>query len=50
MSFRHLKYIEFANLENTSQSCLKKSHLVLHKTFWKNVSETSCQTDFKTVV
>ena len=48
MSFRRLKNVGFANLEDTLHSFLKTSRLVLHKTFGENVSETSCKTDFNT--
>ena len=43
MSFRRLKNVGFANLEDTLHS-----FLLLHKTFGKNVSEASCKTDFNT--
>ena len=48
MSFRCLKNVGFANLEDTLHSYLKTSRLVIHKTSWKNVSWTSYKTDFST--
>ena len=48
MSFRRLKDTGFADPEETLHSCLKTSRLVLRKTFWKNVSKTSCKTNFNT--
>ena len=43
MSFRRLKNVGFAKLEDTLHS-----FLLLHKTFGKNVSKASCKTDFNT--
>ena len=48
MPFRRLKNVGFANLEDIFHNCLKAYRLVLHKTFWKNVSKASCKTGFKT--
>ena len=48
ISARRPKDVRFANLEDILHSCLKTSRPVLHKTFWKNVSKTSCKTDFQT--